>query len=78
MLFSKLFAFVFIVLNITFLANSLSAISFNFFNFTGTVFSLPTSQSSTFVFKLFKLGGTLVSLLTPSLSTSDFKSIKCV
>ena len=59
-----------------FLTTSLSTISLNFFKSTGTVFSLPTSRSSTSVFKLFRLVGTLVSLLMSSLSTSAFKVVK--
>ena len=59
-----------------FLTNSLSTRSLNLFKSTGTVFSLPTAKSSTFVFKLFTLVGTLVSLLMSSLSTSAFKARK--
>ena len=50
--------------------------SLNYFKSTRTVFSSPTSESSTFVFKLFKLVGTLTSLLMCSLSTSAFKAMK--
>ena len=64
-LFSKLFTFVF---NFVFLTTALSATSFHFVKYTGTVFSLPTSKSSIFVFKLFKLVGALVSLLLSNLS----------
>ena len=64
-LFSKLFTFVF---NFVFLTTALSATSLHFVKYTGTVFSLPTSKSSTFVFKLFKLVGALVSLLLSNLS----------
>ena len=56
--FSKLFTFVYSVLNFVFLTNSLSTTSLNLFKSTGTVFNLPTSKSFTFVFQLFKLVGT--------------------
>ena len=47
--FSKLFTFVFSVLNVVFLTNSLSTTSLNLFKSTGTAFNLPTSKSFTFV-----------------------------
>ena len=64
------------MLNFVFLITSLSTTSLNFFKSTGTVFSLPTSKSSTFAFKLFKLVRTFTSLLMSSLSTSAFKAMK--
>ena len=74
--FSKLFTFVFSVLNFAFLTTSLSTTSLYFFKSTGTVFNLPTSESATLLFKLFKLVGTLTNLLMSSFSTSTFKGIK--
>ena len=76
MLFSKLFTFVFSVLNFVFLATSLYTTSLNFFNYTGTVFNLPKPKSSTFILKSFKLVGTLASLLMSSFPTSAFKAMK--
>ena len=52
---SKLFTFLFSVLNFVILTTSLSTTSLNLFKATGTVFNLPTSKSFTFVFKLFKI-----------------------
>ena len=63
------------MLNFVFLKTSLANTSLNFFKSTGTVFNLPTSESSTFAFKLFKLVGTLNNLLMSSLSTAAFKAI---
>ena len=74
--FSKLFTYVFRVLNFVFLATSLSTTSLVFFNSTGTVFNLPTSKSSTFVSKLFKIVGALKSVLMFSLSLSALQSKK--
>ena len=62
---SKLFTFIFGMLNFVFLAISLSTTSRNFLKSAGTVFNLPTSKSSTFVFKLLKLVGTLIYLAMP-------------
>ena len=59
-----------------FLTTSLSSTSLNLFKFTGTVFNLTTSKSSTCVYKVFKLVGTFTSPLISSSSTSDFKAIK--
>ena len=73
-LFSKLFIFVFSVLNFVLLTTSLSATSLNSFKSTGAVFNLQISILSSFVYKLFKLDGTLVSLLMSSLPTSAFKA----
>ena len=64
------------MLNFVFLTTSLSTASLKFFKSTGTVFSLPTSKSPTFVFILFKIVGTLTSLLISSLLTSAFKEMK--
>ena len=55
------------MLNFVFLTVSLSTTSLIFFKSAGTVFSLPTSKSFTFVFKLFKLVGPLVSLIMSNL-----------
>ena len=46
--FSKLFTFVFSVLNFELLTTSLSTTSINFLKSTGTVFNLAVSKSSTF------------------------------
>ena len=70
--FSKLYT-VFRVSSFVFLTTSLSTASLKSI---GTVFNLPTSNSSYFVFKLFKLVETFTSLLISSLSTSTFKAIK--
>ena len=75
-LFSKLFTFVFSVLNFVISTKSLSTTLLNFFKPRGTVFKLSTSKSSYFVSKLFKLLGTLPNLLLSSLSTSDLKAMK--
>ena len=72
---SKLFTFVFSVLNFVFLTRSLSTTSLKVFKATVTVFNLPTSKSFTFVFKLFKLIET-INLLLFSLPTSAFKAMK--
>ena len=64
------------MLNFVFLTTSLSTTSLNFIKFTGAVFNLPASKSSTFVFELFKLVGILLCLVMSSLSTSPFKAIK--
>ena len=61
--FSKLFNFVFNVLNFAFSTTSLSTTSLNVFKFTGTVFNFPTSKRSTFVFKLFRLIGKLLMFI---------------
>ena len=66
MFFSKLFTFVFSVLNFIFLKTSLSTISVNFFRSAGRFSCLPTSTSSTFVFKFLKLVATLTILLMSS------------
>ena len=74
--FSKLFIFVFSVLNFVFLTTSLVTTSVNFFGNTGTVFNLTTYKSPTIVFKLFILVGALTNLLMSSLWTSAFIAIK--
>ena len=76
--FSKLFTFVFGVLNFVFLTTSLSTTSLNFYKSTGAVFNLPASKSSTIAFKLFKLVQTLTGLLMSNLSTSAFKALKWI
>ena len=78
-LFSKLFTFLFNLLNFLFLTTTLFTASLIFFKSTGTVFNLkPKSKASNFVFKLFKPVGTLTSLLMSGLWTSDFKAIKSI
>ena len=76
--FSKLFTFVFGVLNFVFLTTSLSTRSLNFYKSAGEVFNLPASKSSTIAFKLFKLAQRLTGLLMSNLSTSAFKAIKWI
>ena len=61
--FSKLFNFVFNVLNFAFSTTSLSTTSLNVFKFTGTVFNFPTFKRSTFVLKLFRLIGKLLMFI---------------
>ena len=73
---SKLFTFAFSFLDNVFFTTSVLTASFNFFKSIGTLFNLPTSESSTFGFKSFKPIGTLTNLLMSSLSTSAFKAIK--
>lgn len=57
--FSKLFTFVFRLLNFVFLTPSLLTISLISFISVGTVFNIPTSKSAVLFLKLFKAVGTL-------------------
>ena len=74
--FSKLFTFVLSVLNFEFLTASLSTTSLVFFKSAGTLFYLPTSNSSIIAFKLINLVGELASFLMSNLSISAFKPSK--
>ena len=76
MFLSKLFPFVFSMLNVVFLQLYYLLQHLSFFKSAVTVFNLPTSNSSMIVFKLLKLVGILAGLFISSLITSAFKAIE--
>ena len=76
MLLSKLFSFKLSLLNFEYLTTCLLTTSPNSFKYTGKVFNLSTSKSSTSIFKLSKPVKTLTNLLMSNLSTTPFQAIK--
>ena len=76
MLLSKLFSFKLSLLNFEFLTTCLLTTSPNSFKYTGKVFNLSTSKSSTSIFKLSKPVRTLTNLLMSSWSTTPFQAMK--